>query len=287
MGAYLANPLTEKHTITGENAVFEFAASCMQGWRISMEDAEISEITFGENESLFAVFDGHGGQEVAKFCKANFGEQLKANENYKNGNYPLALKETFFKMDEILETPEGQKEMESYRPVDERNQESHAGCTANVLYINGSTAYIANAGDSRTVLWSGNKMVELSVDHKPMDDIEMDRITKAGGWVSMGRVNGNLNLSRAIGDLEYKRNKQWGPEMQIISAEPDIVTHQINLVQDQFFLMGCDGVWELKHGTELCQHAAKKLQEGESLDKIVEQLLDLGMAEDTSSKIFG
>ena len=25
----------------------------------------------------------------------------------------------------------------------------------------------------------------------------------------MGRVNGNLNLSRAVGDLEYKKNKKF------------------------------------------------------------------------------
>lgn len=44
----------------------------------------------------------------------------------------------------------------------------------------------------------------MSIDHKPDDDQEKNRITKAGGDVWEGRVNGNLNLSRAIGDLEYK-----------------------------------------------------------------------------------
>jgi serine/threonine protein phosphatase PrpC len=47
--------------------------------------------------------------------------------------------------------------------------------------------YVANAGD-----------------HKPEDPIELKRIKNAGGTVDYGRVNGNLNLSRAIGDLEYK-----------------------------------------------------------------------------------
>jgi serine/threonine protein phosphatase PrpC len=41
----------------------------------------------------------------------------------------------------------------------------------------------------------------MSKDHKPDDKIELDRIRKAGGEVSFGRVNGNLNLSRALGDL--------------------------------------------------------------------------------------
>ena len=33
------------------------------------------------------------------------------------------------------------------------------------------------------------------------------RIYKADGWVSEGRVKGNLNLTRGFGDLEYKQNK--------------------------------------------------------------------------------
>lgn len=52
----------------------------------------------------------------------------------------------------------------------------------------------------------------MSKDHKPDDKIELDRIRKAGGEVSFGRVNGNLNLSRALGDLEYKQNTGLTPE---------------------------------------------------------------------------
>jgi protein phosphatase 1G len=40
----------------------------------------------------------------------------------------------------------------------------------------------------------------MSLDHKPEDDAEMKRIMKAGGKVTAdGRVNGGLNLSRALG----------------------------------------------------------------------------------------
>lgn len=49
----------------------------------------------------------------------------------------------------------------------------------------------------------------MSVDHKPLNDTEKKRIENAGGFVTPeGRVNGNLNLSRAIGDFEYKKNSQ-------------------------------------------------------------------------------
>lgn len=48
------------------------------------------------------------------------------------------------------------------------------------------------------------KAVDMSVDHKPEDDLERNRIEKAGGKVTAdGRVNGGLNLSRAIGKENY------------------------------------------------------------------------------------
>ena len=48
----------------------------------------------------------------------------------------------------------------------------------------------------------------MSFDHKPEDTLERDRIENAGGKVTPdGRVNGGLNLSRAIGDHAYKTNK--------------------------------------------------------------------------------
>ena len=82
--------------------------------------------------------------------------------------------------------------------------DGQAGCTAVFAYISGSTLYVANAGDSRCVLGRGGKAVQMSFDHKPEDAPELARIEAAGGMVTEGRVNGNLNLSRCIGDFEYK-----------------------------------------------------------------------------------
>ena len=87
------------------------------------------------------------------------------------------------------------------------------GCTANVVFIDSmKKIYAANAGDSRAVLARAGKAVPLSFDHKPDDEGELKRIEKAGSVVTEGRVDGNLNLSRALGDLKYKTNKDLKPE---------------------------------------------------------------------------
>lgn len=147
----------------------------------------------------------------------------------------------FHRMDEIMQTPEGlkvlqeMKEIPSERaqedersfdfikalisqqsgtrkPPDEGNEyEVQAGCTAVVALLKGNRLYIANAGDSRAVLCRKGTSLPLSFDHKPSHPTEKERIESAGGFISnfggMSRVNGNLNLSRAIGDLKYKGNK--------------------------------------------------------------------------------
>ncbi len=124
----------------------------------------------------------------------------------------LALKETFLKMDELLETKEGRTEvlkLKAQGGEDDRygsSEETFAGCTANVSLIYKNELYVANAGDSRSVLCTNGKSREMSKDHKPDDDKERERVIKAGGYVSDGRINGNLNLSRAIGDFDYKKN---------------------------------------------------------------------------------
>ena len=101
----------------------------------------------------------------------------------------------------------------------------HAGATAIVAILTGRVLTVANAGDSRAVLCRAEgTTLALSFDHKPQHEVEMSRITKAGGFVNnFGRVNGNLNLSRSLGDLKYKQVPGISPHHQIITAEPDIV----------------------------------------------------------------
>ena len=69
---------------------------------------------------------------------------------------------------------------------------------------------------------------------------EKARITAAGGFVDFGRVNGNLALSRAIGDFEFKKSADLAPEQQIVTAYPDVVVHEMG-DDDEFLVIACDG----------------------------------------------
>lgn len=79
MGAYLSSPKTTKTTTNGEGRTMQYASSEMQGWRISMEDAKLTNLTLDANTAVFGVFDGHGGKEVAIFVARHFCDELVAN----------------------------------------------------------------------------------------------------------------------------------------------------------------------------------------------------------------
>lgn len=53
-------------------------------------------------------------------------------------------------------------------------------------------------------------------------------------------MNGNLALSRAIGDFEFKKSADLPPESQIVTAFPDVSVHEIS-DDDEFLVVACDG----------------------------------------------
>ena len=90
----------------------------------------------------------------------------------------------------------------------------------------------------------------LSFDHKPDGEEELKRILHCGSVVTDGRVDGNLNLTRAFGDLKYKNKKDFTPEEQAITANPDVYEYPLQ-AGAVFIIMGCDGIWEKKSNEEM------------------------------------
>lgn len=149
-----------------------------------------------------------------------------------------------------------------------------AGCTAVCAVITDKVLTVANAGDSRVVLCRADGFTEpMSFDHKPVHDVEFSRIREAGGFVNnFGRVNGNLNLSRSIGDLKYKQVPNIAPSAQMITAEPDI--KQITLdSDDEFLILACDGIWDCLTNEEAVKFVMNRIDTQTPAD-IGKEMLD-------------
>lgn len=81
---------------------------------------------------------------------------------------------------------------------------------------------------------------------------------QAGGFISDGRVNGSLNLSRALGDLEYKRVKGLPPAQQMITAMPEIRSLELHS-GDEFLVLACDGIWDVLSNQQVLHHLQSSL----------------------------
>ncbi|GMH35807.1 hypothetical protein BSKO_03675 [Bryopsis sp. KO-2023] len=155
-----------------------------------------------------------------------------------------------------------------------------AGCTAVVALMRGNHLYVANAGDSRCVLSRNGKAIPMSFDHKPTDPSEESRIRKAGGFVTDGRVNGSLNLSRALGDMEYKRSKDLPPEEQMVTGMPDVVDIKLQK-GDDFLVLACDGIWDVLDHQESVDFVKVRLEQGMDPEVICQAMCDHCLADDT------
>lgn len=155
-----------------------------------------------------------------------------------------------------------------------------SGCTAVVVLKVDNKIFVANAGDSRAVVSRGGTAKDLSEDHKPEDETERTRIEKAGGKVTQeGRVNGGLNLSRALGDHSYKQNASLPASEQMIVALPDVTELTLE-PQDEFIVIACDGIWNSLSSQEVVDFVKENMQH-KKLSVICEELFEKCLAPDT------
>lgn len=239
-----------------------------------MEDAHAIVLSLDEKEetsnTFFAVYDGHGGGSVAKFAGNHVHQRLVTEVAYHEKRYEEALKRAFLGTDEDLLA----------NPAHTRDP---SGCTAvAALVTSEGKIYVANAGDSRSVISVKGEVKPLSFDHKPSNETEKARISGAGGYIEYGRVNGNLALSRALGDFEFKKNHSLIAEKQVITADPDVTVHEIT-EEDEFFVIACDGIWDCLSSQQVVDFVRLKVSEGKELTEIGEMICDHCLAPDTSS----
>jgi Protein phosphatase 2C len=101
----------------GSGKGVQYAMCGMQGWRKTMEDAHIAHTAVNgqEDMSVFAIFDGHGGPEVAKFCAKYMVPELVKLTSFGKGDFDSALKDAFHRMDAMLMDEQHATELASVR----------------------------------------------------------------------------------------------------------------------------------------------------------------------------
>lgn len=301
--AQLRGPVTRKESSQGVSRSMGLAwgVSCMQGWRDKMEDAHLTlpQLAGRSDVAVFGVMDGHGGEHVARFCERYLPTEIgRRSQN----DVVDALVTSYYQMDQMLADPRNLKELRSLSNepwiqlpvVVNPSQAVHpnfVGCTATVCCVRRDVIIVANAGDCRAVLCRRGAAIDMSEDHKPNLPSEEARIRKAGGSIfeqrvgerSVYRVNGDLSLSRSIGDLRYKQNPSLAPKDQIVCCTPDIRIFRRE-PDDEFMVIACDGVWDVFSSQEVVDYVRPRLNailDGSlTLSSIVEGLLDRCLSPD-------
>lgn len=131
--------------------------------------------------------------------------------------------------------------------------QDQSGCTCVCAVISPTHVICANVGDSRCVVGSTSTgaTVSLTEDHKPSLPEERARIENGGGFVAMDRVNGELAMSRALGDFRYKRNTALKVHEFPVICYPDVAVHRRSGRKDEVLVLACDGVWDVMTNSEV------------------------------------
>ena len=119
---------------------------------------------------------------------------------------------------------------------------------------------MANAGDCRAVLSRRGTAIEMSKDHRPCCINERKRVESLGGYVDDGYLNGQLAVTRALGDWHLDGMKEMGEPGGPLSAEPEL--KMITLTKDdEFLIIGSDGIWDFFSNQNAVDFARRKLQQ--------------------------
>ena len=254
------------------------SAWSVQGMRRHMEDEYFVEGgsgsgTTGGTTFFAAVFDGHGGSAVSRYLRQNLYASFQAALPKAASSSPSSSSSARRRPSIVASALEAALDKVDSE-VGSISHWSFQGSTALAIVVHendddadddggggggsGRSIVVANVGDSRAVLCRSGRATDLTRDHKPNDAEERARIERHGGTVGwcgevdprtghpirgsgVYRINGNLALSRSIGD---RAERPW------VTADADVVRRAVNEVEDEFVLIATDGLFDVMSSAE-------------------------------------
>lgn len=182
-------------------------------------NAELTPDTY-----FMGIFDGHGGGAVSKMCEANFVQVIKQGIQDTPYDIGTTIHNSFYIVDNLayhMNVP-------------------YVGSTVVFCIVQKDQIWFANAGDSMIMVgFKDGSCALMSQEHKV--ELERDRIIREGGFITnfdgCARINGNLNVSRAIGDHHLKRWVNCNPYVRSLSSKSKL--------QVKYIFLASDGIWDV------------------------------------------
>lgn len=221
----------------------------LQGNRDHQEDRSYINIT--ENGLLLAIFDGHGGDEVAEFCKQTLPKAYNAMDLCPI-NMPIA------------DRLRGIFDYLNYR-----TNHMDSGAAASIVFIPSTLdkAYVGILGDAPVIVKQADEQYWIAPEHNVRSNPNEVKLAKERGGVvyngylfpGRGLSSHGLQMSRALGDADLN---------SVLSREPEIF--EIPLGAGSFVLVASDGVLDPHHNSRSAAESIVNLiEKGASADELV------------------
>lgn len=259
--------------------------------------ASLSSHPYLGGQAYFGVYDGHGGREAAEFVRdhlhINVAKRIAQVQNTaamsslaassassSSSSSSIPHRHEPIPMDLASALQHGVSDTESALLAHCVTLGSSAGAVIAIALFDGMQLYIAHAGDSRAVLCRSGQALELTVDHKAGEESEVERIHKLGGFIEDGCLNGEICVSRALGDLDL----ETGEKMKGLSAEAQCAKFHIQ-EEDEFIIIACDGLWDVLSSEAAVGYARRSLRHHNDIQRCAEDLVKEALAANSTDNV--
>jgi len=253
----------------------------------------------GEKLADFWVLDGHRGNDAATFGADALAQEIGQAMDGKNLPTNAEIHKGLETVDNMLRNHLAKDE--THRQAGSTVAGALIAQQSNGTY----TAKMVNCGDSRGVVvrapqerkssahaatirlpqhfqkfeeedcWTADASwlpswpaIVETIDHKPSHPIERSRIEAAGGRVCGGRrarIDGNLSVSRGLGDFDFKDDVNLSASEQKVSCVPDIYEVE-GLQAGALLVLACDGLWDVLTSEEAASFVRGRLRRDPEAD---------------------
>lgn len=232
-----------------------------KNFRDYMEDYLVSISGYNKNSCchLFCIFDGHGGKETAELCSKHFPNILQKKIISKPFDIEGCLVQSFINMEKELEK--------------KKKQFLEVGNTATVVYIDNKMLWVANVGDSSCLLIEKNNANFISIKDDFSNKDEIKRVESMGAKIIDDRLEGELAVSRSLGDFDLKgKGLICVPHVNKFALDSNT----------RYCILASDGIWDDLGPEDVLKICNEKKEPDDISNEMIKKALESGSEDNIS-----